>query len=163
MSMSGIVLERPDSKSYEGIKTFIVRSKNFLLGYSDFKPDEEIKAFIVHSKNFDQAIENAKNAQALLIFETRRQHTWLVSTENRLYCVLDDVERGGGHINWSMSKDEIVSGNKINLKLSTREKSHKTGLVDIGEAHTNWLYSKGLFRRGDIIGRINELITKKMM
>src|SRR5271166_3290397 len=41
---------------------------------------------------------------ALLIFKTPKQHTWLVATQKKLYCVLDDADRRktGELVQWAL-------------------------------------------------------------
>ena len=134
-----------------------------ILGHSELLPKEEIIKYLENSKNFDSQHEILGEAEALLIFETKRQHTWLVTTSERLYCTLDDVERGGPHINWSIPKSKVVSGNSIQLELDARDKSPRAGLIDLGEQHKNWLYTKSLFSSKNIIDSVSELIGTKML
>jgi len=75
----------------------------------------------------------------LLIFQTKRQHTWLITTNKNIFCVLDD-------------ENSQMSGKLIQWKLSLNEatpifvKAHKrtVGLVSIGSKR-NWLYSRRLY------------------
>jgi hypothetical protein len=41
---------------------------------------------------------------AILIYKTQKQHTWLVATYLKLYCIVDDFNRrkSGQLIQWSM-------------------------------------------------------------
>ena len=132
------------------------------LGYRDFMSKSEITSFIRKSKHFDAQKEDPKDAGALLIFQTSKQQTWIVSTSERLYCILDDIRKDNPNINWSMPKDAILKGNRMTLDITTREKSDKTGLVDIGSKHRNWLFTKWLFENTKIEDRIQDLIYRKM-
>ena len=67
------------------------------------------------------------------------------------------------HMNWSMRRDQMVSGNEVKLKILTKDKSEATGSVDIGDQHKNWLYSKSLFIDRDISSEIENIITNKMI
>lgn len=128
-------------------------------GRSDFEPEKDIQAFIKNSKNFDPNSEDPINSKILLLFKTSKQHTWLVATQERLYCILDDINKNDApHINWSMSKDQLKANQEILIEITPQENSQKTGLVHIGEQHKNWLYSKSLFEHQSVENMINNLI-----
>lgn len=93
---------------------------------------------------------------ALLLFRTRVQRTWIVATNKRLFCVLDDSETRASSrlIQWSLPLDKAGS---------IRVRSHKprTGLLDIGP-RTHWLYSRSLHPDGDqLIETIRAMIKRK--
>ena len=132
------------------------------LGYRDFMSKSEITSFISKSKHFDAQKEDSKDAGTLLIFQTSKQQTWLVSTNERLYCILDDIRKSNLHINWSMSKAMIVTGDAVTLKVETRDKTDKTGFVSISPKHKDWLYTKRLFENTKIENSIHNLVDKKM-
>lgn len=136
--------------------------RGYFIGRTDFSPESDIRDLVRESKHFDEQLENVNGAEMLLFFSTSTQQTWLVSTEERLYCILDDVEKDTPHLNWSIPKDQLVSGNEIPIQFSSRDKSAKTGLVDIGPKHKNWLYTKQLFSQTPIEVAITNVIKKKM-
>jgi hypothetical protein len=135
----------------------------FVLGQRDFYSEQQIKESIRDSKNFDPTKENPSDADALLIFETSKQQTWIVSTSERLYCILDDIREEKPHINWSMQRDRVLSQDQLLLEIETKEHTNTTGLVDIGTDHKNWLYSKKLFASKSVDENIRELIKKQML
>ncbi len=128
-----------------------------------FETIEGIKNSITKSKNFNPEFESPSKSNALLIFDTSKQKTWLVATEKRLYCVLDDLRKQQPHINWSMKKDDIIQNNNINIEIKIHEKSYSSGLVDISGSHKNWLYSKRLFLDEPINAKINDTLNNSML
>lgn len=116
-----------------------------ILGKREFLGAEEIAAYIVNSKNFNAAIEDPAQAETMRFFETSKQHTWLVGTPNRLYCILDDIRKPTPHINWSMSKLKIIEGPELVVDLVSRTRNKSTGTIDFGPKHKRWLYSRSLF------------------
>ncbi len=58
--------------------------------------------------------------------------------------------------------DEIVEFADLKLSIKSREKSEKSGYVDIGAKHSNWLYSKKLFQNNDVEDSIRSLIKTTM-
>lgn len=140
-----------------------MRIAELLFERDRFLDEEEIKGWIVHSKNYEPDKENPKDASAVLMFETSKQQTWLVSTRERMYCILDDLRKGEPHINWSMPRNEIVRGERVVIDVNARPKSENTGFVDISDRHKNWLFSRRLFSEDGIVEAINNLITRQMI
>ncbi len=130
--------------------------KQLFLGGRNFFDKTDIENYINQSKNYNRDKTVAEGS--LLIFKTSKQHTWLVLSSKRLYCILDDIRKPKPHINWSISNSKLISGNDIILELIARDKSENTGLIDIGQDHKNWLFSKSLFASIDIVSSINNLI-----
>ncbi len=133
-----------------------------LLGRRDFYSREEIARYIVRSKNYDPSRESPDQAKTLQFFETSRQRTWLVATTARLYCILDDVRKPEPHINWSLTRQQIFSGDTLSLRISARENTNRTGLLDIGPEHKNWLYTKALFLTQPVTEAVTEFIKGSM-
>lgn len=96
-----------------------------------------------------------------IIFRTAIQHTWLVATNVRLYNILDDIRKETPNINWSIPKSQLM-GSSATVKIGIRTSKMASGLVDFGDRHRNWLYSKDLFEEKSPIESINELIIKSM-
>jgi len=71
----------------------------------------------------------------MLLFETMKQHTWLVATPSKLFCLLDDEKHraSGRLIQWEQPWRSIRS-------VEVKPYKPKTGLVTIGQRQ-NWLYS----------------------
>ena len=136
----------------------------FFSNRSSFESKEAIVQCITGSKYYDPTVEKPLESGALIIFMTARQHTWLVCSEARLYCVLDDLDKPNPHINWSLPKASIISEGKVSLPLRIREKNRNTGLIDIGEQHKGWLFSKKIFvSRRPIDTMIRKLIARQMI
>jgi len=129
----------------------------------DFEALEGIVRSISNSKNFNPEAENPGEADALLIFSTAKQQAWLVATSERLYGVVDDLRKEKPRINWSIPKRKLVSGESVSAKLISRDKNERSGLIDIGDACTNWLYTKRLFVDDNINRRVRSLIKRKMI
>ena len=140
-----------------------MRPAEFIALREGFESHEGIVRSISGSKNFNPETENPGDADALLIFSTPKQQAWLVATSERLYGVVDDLRREKPRINWSISKRKLVSGESISAKLISRDKNELTGLIDIGETCTNWLYTKRLFVDDHIKNKVRSLIKRKMI
>ena len=130
---------------------------------SSFETVESIKNFIVNSKNYQSNAEAPERSNALLIFNISSQHTWLVATEKRLYCILDDIRKPKPHINWSMKREDIIQNNRIAICLRVKDKNRNTGLIDIGEKHKGWLFSKKLFLSQPIETMIKKILERSML
>ena len=133
-----------------------------LLGYRNFAGEHEICRRIEQSKFYDSSKESTEDAASLLIFETSRQHTWLVATEERLYFVIDDIRKPSPRIGRSVHRNELrlePDGRDGRVAVNTRPKSDRTGLVDIGLRRRGWLYSKRLFSELRIDSAVNELLA----
>jgi hypothetical protein len=129
----------------------------------DFASEEKIIESIRRSKNFDPATEDSRRADALLIFSTSKQHTWLVATTERLYCIRDDLRQTQPRVNWSMQRRQLVSNGRIIATIRSRPRSEESGLLDISERHRDWLYTKRLFRDSSIEENVRALITSQMI
>lgn len=134
-----------------------------LLGRRPFAEKSEIIECVRNSKNYEDDKEDINKADAILIFKTSKQQTWIVSTSERMYCILDDLRNETPHINWSMRKDSIANNDDITLPIKTRDKSNTSGLVDIGTKHTDWYFSKQLFSATPIEESIRSLISRTML
>ncbi len=75
----------------------------------------------------------------LLLYSTRTQHTWLVVTQDHIFCLLDSAKtRAGGRVvQWKQ---------KLDPKLSFRAYKSAKGspVVDIG-SRKRWLYSRRMY------------------
>lgn len=138
--------------------------RGFFDGRDELLSKELIIKRIEAVPDFDPASESIENAEALLIFQTSRQQTWLVSTEERLYCLLDDKLKREPESRWTVPRSELVDGHQFVLPIETRDNSPSTGLVDLGPKHKNWYFSKPLFDGGPSVATaIAELVSKKMI
>jgi len=140
-----------------------VRPAEFTALRERFKAYEGIVRSISSSKNFNPETENPADADALLIFSTVKQQAWLVATSERLYGVVDDLRKEKPHINWSIPKRKLVSGENVSTKMISRDKNELSGLIDIGENCSNWLYTKRLFVDDHIKSQVRSLIKRKMI
>lgn len=116
-----------------------------LLGYRSFSSEPEIRRSVEQSKHYDSSKESQEDASSLLIFDTSRQHTWLVATDERLYFILDDVRQPAPRVRRSVRRDDLKALPDGKVAVTTRPKSDRTGLVDVGLRRRGWLYSKSLF------------------
>ena len=136
---------------------------NNILGYRDFSPIEVIKDFI--SRNLpSEPSENIGSAKELLLFETTRQKTWLLVSNLRLFCILDDIAKDTFEVRWVMKKSEIIEAGKIILPIAVHpEYKENTGLIDFGEKQKDWLFSKSLFSTAaKLKSAIEDLIVAQM-
>jgi hypothetical protein len=136
--------------------------RKFFLGRGEFKSPIEIIEAVRESPNFDPGKEDTADAEALLIFQTSKQQTWLVATTRRLYCVLDDLRRSFRPVRWSLSAEKLTRSGVLTAEISARPNTERTGLLDIGERRS-WLYSKKLFTNKSIEGEVKDLIRRQML
>lgn len=100
-----------------------------------FLTNEGVRKLIADSQ-FVENSESVKNPY--LIFETSRQRTWLVPTDLRLICVLDDE---GTRLNRRLIQWHIPLG--AAQPVTTDPYKANSGLLHIGKKR-NWIYSKSL-------------------
>lgn len=96
-----------------------------------------------------------KVVDAILIFETSRQHTWIIGTNKRLFCLLDDEKTRSNKrlIQWSMAL-------KVASPVEATAVKESVGRVKIGPRR-GWLYSRDIFPDpADIEGDITALINR---
>lgn len=93
--------------------------------------------------------------ELLLLFQTEKQHTWLVTTDKRLFCILDDenTQATSKFIQWRIALDEASL-------VSVRAHKRTVGLVDIGP-RTRWLYSRHLYPNADKLKQEIESMVSK--
>lgn len=133
-----------------------------ILGYRDFTKFDDIKNEIV-SKYGEEPDKLDKN-RALIFFKTKRQKTWLVATNNKLFCVLDDILTDKFEIRWHLDINEVIDeGGNLILDISIESNyKEKSGRIDFGPNHKNWLYSKQLYPSSENLkSDIKNLVTKK--
>ncbi len=85
------------------------------------------------------------DVDAVLIFETLKQKTWLKKTDGEIECYMDEKRKGklSGR-RWTLTRAEvkrILDTGDLHINPGYKI---RTGLVSIGR-HTNWLYTKKLF------------------
>jgi hypothetical protein len=136
--------------------------REFLLGRDEFKTADEIIEIVRNSPYFDPQREDTAHAEALLIFQTSKQQTWLVATQARLYCVLDDLCKSFTRVQWSIPIEKLVANGEVTIPITTSDKTWKTGRLNIGERR-NWLFSKKLFTSEPIESRVRNLIARQML
>ena len=129
-----------------------------LLGYRSFSSELEIREAVKTSRSHDSSSESSDDASSLLIFETSRQHTWLVATSERVYFILDDVRKPAPQAKRAVPRNDLKVGPDGRIAVNTQPRSTTTGLVDIGLRQRGWLYSKDLFSRRPIEHAIDELL-----
>lgn len=133
------------------------------LGYRSPIEKDQISKFISLSKYYSATTENYVEAEPLLLFQTRKQRTWLIATALRLYCLLDDIRADEPTVAWSIPREEILEDDHVRVIVETHAKSPSVGLIDFAAKHRNWLYSKNLFRDRGIRESIVDLIGRNML
>jgi hypothetical protein len=104
---------------------------------------KDIDGFL-NEKGIGDIIENSmknpsksKVLNQIIIFKTRKQHTWFAVTSDSIFCVLDDEKtlKAGRQVQWRLP---LIDADPVNVR---ERKQKPTGLVDIGPRR-NWLYSQ---------------------
>ena len=146
-----------------------------LLGYRSFKTEMEIKRIVleyIRENRMDTQttpsgmkyvipMDDFVNTHVLKIFQTVKQQTWLVSTKDYVFCLLDDIdvdiEKDFQLIKWYVPIQDIK--NKIEFRESTN-RPEKFGLIDFGPKHKDWYYSKPLLNGKEMAEKfVNNLIV----
>lgn len=109
---------------------------DYLTGRRQFLSEAQIIELVEISKRYDDDLSFGAS-DALLIFETSNQHTWLVMTVRRLYVILDDVRRPQAKLQWSTGR--------IPPQVRTSERSERSGIVHFNDRERGWLFTKRLF------------------
>jgi hypothetical protein len=83
---------------------------------------------------------NENVIKRLLLFKIDSQHTWLITTSKRLFCLLDDTEtrKKGSLVQWKVKLDSFDQE-----KVRAYRSSSGNDVVDLGR-RAPWLYSKRL-------------------
>jgi hypothetical protein len=119
----------------------------------------DIKTFL--DVNLGSPSEKFLEAESLLIFSSRTQHTWLIATERALYCVFDILKEGSPRVKWHIPERYLVSEDKKKLivKISTGDDSDLSGFIIINGKHPR-KYSKMLFAQLSIERSIEIMLRK---
>lgn len=134
---------------------------DFLLGQREFRSAKQIIEMIEDDVRFGHSGESFEERNAVPIFKTSKQQTWLVASNRRLYCVLDDPGKGFTRLQWTKSREELFNGkSSIDVPIITRGHSDAYLLLDIGD-RTGWLLSRRLFDDSPA-ERVKALIMRSM-
>ncbi len=138
-----------------------MKAQNIFLGYRELATTQEIIDYVAGTELFDGESEDKESTATMLIFDTSKQRTWLLATSARMYCVLDDIRKTAPRLQWTMDRDELVKDGEVIASIGSREKSARTGKLDIG-SHRGWLYTKCMFATAGIVDQVRNLIRQKM-
>jgi len=137
-----------------------MKFSNIILGLRNFKQEQEVKKYIANSKYY--ANEDPSEAELLLVYQNTREKTWLVFSNQRLYCILDKVKKTDLHINWSVSYEELFDQDG-KIRVNTMSIYQQSYVVQIGEHRLicdNKLCSKEHIS-GELCKRINRRRSDK--
>lgn len=132
--------------------------KKLFMERENFVDENLIKKYIVESKYFNPDEEDIKSVGQLLILETDIQKTYLISSNKRLYFIVDDIRRQKPHVNWSIDKSDIIANGHLTAPIEAKRKTSKAGILNIGNKFTNGLYSTDLFTEETLTVRLQELL-----
>lgn len=118
---------------------------NKILGYRDFRKLNDMQSSITWKMSLSENIDYSKG---LIFFKSKRQQTWLITSNTKVYCVLDDIVSDMFEIKWAIGKKELWDGQNLKIEIIPNYKEN-TGLISFGNNHKNWLYSKNLFINED--------------
>jgi len=136
----------PDAESPKGDAA----AELLAIGPGGFLTKEGVRK-VVGSSELTESGEKVN--QDLLIFSTRKQRTWLVSTDKKLFCLLDDdsTRTSGRIIQWVLKKEDAKPIEASKYKWTV-------GLLSVG-LRKNWLYSTRLFSKPeDLQKKVAELV-----
>ncbi len=107
-------------------------------------------------------VPEEETREVLALFRTKDQRSWLVSTNQALFLLLDDAKTRArqGLVQWKEPLQEIQ-----NVRARPRADKRYSGLVDIGPRQ-NWLYSFSIHPKPDeltaaILGMVKRAMRAK--
>ncbi len=101
--------------------------------------------------------EDFTRAEMLLIFETRRQHTWLLATAKALYCVLDNRREPHARRLWRIPRDEIVRDGMLVLPVNEAELTERDSYVVINGKRPR-KFTRDLFKTMTITDSVKSML-----
>lgn len=123
-----------------------------ILGYRDFNQLKSIKDFLVSKNLVDK--KNVDLLKQIVLFDTSKQRTWLLADNENVFCFLDDTTKDSFEFRWKEKKSNL----RGNIRVTPNVKP-KAGIVDFGEKHKRWYYSKDIYHSDyDVIRKINDLL-----
>ncbi|EMW0956466.1 TPA: hypothetical protein R6W42_001709 [Citrobacter freundii] len=134
----------------------------FLLGRREFSSESEIINSIKDFERF-QPDELLNKVSTLLIFKSEIQQCWLVFTSQRMYFVIDDIDKDIIKTLWARDKENLIVDGKIALHLKEENHSRESGKLYFGKMNNGILFTKSLFRNKSISGTILSLLGKHIL
>lgn len=134
----------------------------FLLGRNEFSPEPKIVHSIRSFERFQKEELNDK-IDSLLVFKSETQQCWLVFTSQRMYFIIDDIDKKLIKPLWARDKENIIEDNRINLHLKEENYSRETGKLYFGKTNNSILFTKSLFINKSISGLILSLLQKHLL
>lgn len=134
----------------------------FLLGRREFSSESEIINSIKDFERF-QPDELLNKVSTLLIFKSEIQQCWLVFTCQRMYFVIDDIDKDIIKTLWARDKENLIVDGKIALHLKEENHSRESGKLYFGKMNNGILFTKSLFRNKSISGTILSLLGKHIL
>ncbi|ADC60436.1 hypothetical protein Kvar_4563 [Klebsiella variicola At-22] len=134
----------------------------FLLGRNEFSPESKIVHSIMNFERFQKEELNDK-IDSLLVFKSETQQCWLVFTSQRMYFIIDDIDKKLIKPLWARDKENIIEDNRINLHLKEEDFSRETGKLYFGKTNNSILFTKSLFINKSISGLILSLLQKHLL
>lgn len=103
--------------------------------------------------------ETFEKCEMLLIFDTKKQRTWLLATNQAFYCVIDVLEKPQPALLWRIKKDKLISNNGLNVQMRIEDNSATTGRIFINDKKPR-LFNYRLFTDSPIEQRIKSMLVK---
>lgn len=107
----------------------------------------------------DISDEIFEKCEMLLIFDTKKQRTWLLATNQAFYCVIDVLEKLQPTLLWRIQKDKLVSNKWLNVQMRIEDNSATTGRIVINDKKPR-LFNYRLFTDFPIEQRIKSMLMK---
>lgn len=130
---------------------------DFYSGQRPFSTDNEIVSTVKSSKYFNAINEDLSKAKKIQLLDTSKQRTYLISTKERIYKVLDDRRSDHPKITWSRKIDKVFEGHTLKASLEPRSERSFNLVFDASPDRLN-LVSKKLFANIEFDEAISKLI-----
>lgn len=122
-----------------------------LQDYQGFYTEEGLDQLLAISGKLS---DNEVVCDKLLLYKTRTQHTWLVTTNKNLFCFLDDknTRRRERVIQWVQP---LSAATRLHVRAYTETGQH---VIDIGN-RKGWRYSDNLYNSEELVEKVETMIN----
>ena len=117
-----------------------------------FHPRDRIRQLLTDKR----PDEDFSEGRDLLIFDTMRQHTWLIPSDKKLYCVIDNRREDAPKISWSFDLDRLRRDKSLS-EVEIEDFDEDYGIFKIGDKKVR-KFSRNLFSASELKQKLRDLI-----
>ncbi len=131
-------------------------------GLRPFAELNEIISTVKRSKYFNSVNEDINNATKIQLLDTSQQRTYLVSTGERIYKIVDDRRSNSPKIQWSRKINKVFDDGKFKGHLIPRSENTYNLVMEAIPDKLN-LVSRKLFANIDFADAVANLDTRHVV